>query len=118
MPTIDISKKDLESLAGMKFSQKSLEDALLYVKGEIDGQQGDTIKVDVKETNRPDLWSTEGIAREVRARTGKKVPSYKAAKGKLEVRIEKSVKDVRPLTVCAVARNIRITEPLLLQLIQ
>ena len=120
MPTIDISKKDLESLAGKKFTHKELEDALLYVKGEIDSQDGDTIKVDVKETNRPDLWSTEGVARELRARMGirRGIPQYRAAKGNLKIVIEKSVKEVRPLTVGAVVRGLKITEPLLLQMIQ
>jgi len=120
MPTIDMSKKDLEGLVGKKFSQKELEDALLYVKGEIDAQDGDNLKVDVKETNRPDVWSTEGISRELRARMGmeKGIPEYKVAKGKLKVRIEKSVKGVRPLTVGAVVKGIRITEPLLIQMIQ
>ncbi len=37
MPTIDISKKDLEALAGKKFSMQELEEALMFVKGEIDG---------------------------------------------------------------------------------
>ena len=71
MPTLEVSKKDLEKLVGKKLSEKEIEEHLMFVKGEIDGQDGDTLKVDVKETNRPDLWSTEGIAREIKARTGK-----------------------------------------------
>ena len=120
MPTIDISRKDLERLVGKKFSQKELEEALMFVKGEIDSAQGDSIKVDVKETNRPDLWSTEGIAREIRARIGRQKGVWKPKVGKprLSVRIEKSVKEARPYTVGAVVRGIKVTENLLLQMIQ
>ena len=71
MPTIEASKKDLERLIGKKFTIPGLEEALMYVKGELDGQDGDALKIDVKETNRPDLWSSEGIAREIKARIGK-----------------------------------------------
>ncbi len=115
-----MSKKDLEALAGKKFAQKELEEALMYVKAEIDSAEGDAFKVDVKETNRPDLWSAEGVARELRARIGRErgIPQYRLGKSGLVVTIEKSVKEVRPLTVCAVVKGVRITEPALVQLIQ
>ncbi len=64
MPTIDISLKDLGKLIGKEITLHELEqEALLWVKGEIDGVDDDTIKIDCKESNRPDLWSTEGVAR-------------------------------------------------------
>ena len=71
MPTLEVSKKDFEKLVGKKFSKTELEEALEYVKGELDFYEGDVLKVDCKETNRPDLWSTEGLAREIKARLGK-----------------------------------------------
>ena len=49
MPTIEASKKDLESLVGRKFSREQLEEALLYVKGELDKIEGDSLTIDVKE---------------------------------------------------------------------
>ena len=95
MPTIEASKKDLEKLIGKKFTDNQLEDALMYVKGEVDGKDGDAIKIDVKETNRPDLWSSEGIAREIKARIGKDkgIKKYKTTKGKKEklIRLDFSV---------------------------
>ncbi|MBU2496916.1 MAG: phenylalanine--tRNA ligase subunit beta, partial [Nanoarchaeota archaeon] len=71
MPTIEISKKDLEKLAGKKFSKNELENLLLVVKGEIESIDNDTIKIDIKDINRPDLWSTTGIAREIKGELGK-----------------------------------------------
>ncbi len=120
MPTIDINKKDLENLAGKKFSRQELENALMFVKGEIDGIDGDSIKVDVKETLRPDVWSTEGIAREMRARLGleKGLPKYKVAKAKISCTIDANLEKVRPFIAAAVVHDVKITENFLLQIIQ
>jgi len=120
MPTIEISKKDFENLYGKKITTQEMEKALMYVKGEIESIEEDTIKIDIKETLRPDLWSTEGIAREIKARTGmeKGIPEYKTQKSQLQIQIEKSVKEVRPCTVAAIIKGIKITEELLIQIIQ
>src|SRR3989344_2837786 len=92
MPTIQFSKKDLEGLVGKKFSQNELEDALLFVKGEVDKAEGDKITLDVKETNRPDLWSVEGVARELRARLGKEkgIPKAKFGKPLIEIIVDQN----------------------------
>ena len=118
MPTIEISKKDLESLVGKKFTQKELEDALMYVKGEIDAIDGDNIKVDVKDTLRPDVWSTEGIAREIRARMGMGKIKYNVAAAKVSCTIEQTVERVRPFIACAIVRGVKVTENFLFQIIQ
>src|SRR3989344_6077231 len=120
MPTIDFSKKDLESLLGKNLTTEQLENSLMYVKGEIDAIEGDKIKADVKETLRPDVWSAEGIAREILARTGfeKGLPKYKVAAAKVSCTIEQSVEKVRPFIACAIIRNVKVTEELLLQTIQ
>ncbi|MCR4335694.1 MAG: phenylalanine--tRNA ligase subunit beta [archaeon] len=120
MPTIETSKKDLENLIGKKFSAKELDEALMFIKGEIDKIEGDVLTIDVKETNRPDLWSAEGIAREIRARLGleKGILKYKIGKSNLIVSIEKSVKETRPYTVAAVVKGIKITGELIKQLVQ
>ena len=120
MPTIEASKKDLESLVGRKFSREQLEEALLYVKGELDKIEGDSLTIDVKETNRPELWSVEGIARELRTKMGidKGIRKYKVQKAKTECIIEKSVEKSRPFIACAIVRNVKVTEELLVQMIQ
>lgn len=120
MPTLDVSKKDFEKLVGKKFRESELEEALEYVKGEIDGIDGDNLKVDCKETNRPDLWSTEGLAREISARIGKEkgIRKYEVKKSNVEVIIDKNLKNVRPLIACAIVKDVKITEDFLIQMIQ
>ncbi len=119
MPTIDISYKDLCNLVGKQIPIKELkEDAILYAKGEIEEIKGDVIKVDIKDTNRPDLWSTEGIAREIKARYKPKFPEYKTKKSSVIVHVDPKLKNIRPYTTCAVVRNLKITDDVLAQMIQ
>ncbi len=120
MPTLDVSKKDLEKLIGKKFSKNELEEVLEYVKGEIDSVNGDELKIDCKETNRPDLWSAEGLAREIKARTLKEsgIKKYVVKKSNVTVTIDKNLEKVRPLIACAIVKNVKIDENFLIQMVQ
>ncbi len=121
MPTIDVSLKDLQNLMHHKISLKNLEEeGILFVKGEIDGVEGDDLKVDCKETNRPDLWSTEGIARQILPQytNEKGIPKYKIAKPKIEINVDSKIKKVRPYIVAAVAKNVKVTDNMIKQMIQ
>lgn len=119
MPTVEVSLKDLCKLVGKKFDKAGLAEALLYVKGEIDAVEGDKVKVDIKETNRPDLWSAEGIARELRGRLGieKGLPKFKVKKSTHKLHIEKSIVSSRPVIMAAVANNAKVTNDFLVQMI-
>ena len=69
MPTIEVNYNDLLSLVGKHIPLDVLqEEGILYAKGEIDQIDGEMLKADMKDTNRPDLWSAEGIARELQGR--------------------------------------------------
>ena len=120
MPNIEVSKKDLELLLNKKFSRAELEDTLEYVKGEIDSLEGDALKIDCKETNRPDLWSAEGLARELKARTGKEkgIKKYLVKSSGVNVFVHANLEKVRPLIACAVVKGVKVTEDFLIQMIQ
>ena len=120
MPTIEVSRKDLCGLIGKSMPLKRLADeAILYAKGELDAIDGDTLKVDIKDTNRPDLWSAEGIAREIAGRYGRPgLPRYKVGKPRITVNVDKKLRNIRPYTVCAVVRDLKITPDVLSQMIQ
>ncbi len=119
MPKFEISKMDLEKLVGRKFSIKELEDALLFAKTELDGHDGDTLKVDVKDTNRPDLWSVEGIARELKGhlKIEEGLPKYSVKKANWKATVE-SPDEFHPFVTAAVIRNVKITEAVLSQMVQ
>ena len=118
MPTLDVSLKDVSRLAGRKITARQMEDYVLYAKGELEKVEGDRLKIDIKDTNRPDLWSAEGIAREIRLKSKGGLRAYEIMPSGLVVNVEKSVSKVRPLTVCAVIKGLRITEETLAQMIQ
>ncbi|MBI5553211.1 MAG: phenylalanine--tRNA ligase subunit beta [Candidatus Diapherotrites archaeon] len=120
MPTIDVSQNDLFGLLGKKLSKNELEEALEFIKGELDGIEGDRLKIDVKETVRPEVWSTEGIARELRLRMGiqKKPAEYKIHSANYELFIEPSVEKSRPFIASAVIKDISLTQESILQIIQ
>lgn len=120
MPTIDISKRDLEKLVGRKFTNAEVDDALLYAKGELEEAEGDTLKVDVKDTNRPDLWSVEGIARELRGIYGteKGLPKYKVKKSGVVANVDPKLKGIRPFGAYAVVKGVKVTDELIRQIVQ
>ncbi len=120
MPTLDIHKQDLEELVGRKFTLEELEGALKFVKGEIDGVNGHELKIDIKATDRPDLWNVEGIARALRAHYSKNqgIPKYSMSKPELTINISEKVKKVRPCIAAAIIRNIKVDDDILKQLIQ
>ncbi|MBI2543124.1 MAG: phenylalanine--tRNA ligase subunit beta [Candidatus Aenigmarchaeota archaeon] len=119
MPTIEVSYKDLCGLIGRKLSIEQLKDLILFAKGEIDAADGDLLKVDIKDANRPHLWSAEGIAREIKGRyTSPGCPKYSIGKSSVVVNVDKKNKNVRPYTVCAIAKNLKVTQDVLSQLIQ
>jgi len=120
MPNLEISKKDLEGFMNKKYSRDLLEEELEFIKGEIDLLDGDVLRIDCKETNRPDLWSAEGISRELLARTGKDkgIKEYKVVSSGVSVFVDANIAHVRPLIACAIVRNVKITDDFLKQLIQ
>ena len=106
MTTIEVSYKDLCKLVGKKLT----EELLMYVKGELEGSEGDTLKIELADTNRPDLWSTEGIARELKSQLGLEsgVPKVDVKKGNYLVKVDPGLKNIRPMISCAVVKDVKV----------
>jgi phenylalanyl-tRNA synthetase beta chain len=129
MPTISIFKNDLESLLGGEGAAASvsideLEEWLTLVKGELKGHHADTgeLRVELQDSNRPDLWCCEGIARQIRIKREGKATPYpflsKATKRPLQLIVSPGLEQVRPYVAACTARGYRVTEQGLAQLIQ
>jgi phenylalanyl-tRNA synthetase beta chain len=130
MPTITIYKQDLETLLagsdreGSAVSLGQLEEWLMLVKGELKGHNQETgeLRIELQDSNRPDLWCCEGIARQIRIkRTG--VPaSYEfqsAPKPPMkQVTVAPGLETVRPYVAACAATGYQVTEEGLSQLIQ
>ncbi|MFQ5949986.1 MAG: phenylalanine--tRNA ligase subunit beta [Nitrospiria bacterium] len=124
MPTIEIAISDFESLLQEKIDRKRLESLLELVKGEVKDfiPEGDIAKLELNDSNRPDLWSPEGIVRQLRRSKLKKGGGYsffnQKRKADRKVVVSKEVGAVRPYLAACIARGIVMTEPILEQLIQ
>ncbi|MDH4163098.1 MAG: phenylalanine--tRNA ligase subunit beta [Nitrospirota bacterium] len=124
MPTIDIKKKDLDGLIGKKLSLETLENHLKLAKAELKeyNAESDDMKVELSDSNRPDLWCAEGVARQIRMHlTGKpeEYPFFKPGrKATRIIRVAKDMKAVRPYLAACTAQGIRMNDAVLTQMIQ
>ncbi len=122
MPTIDISRTDLVALTGGKdLSVDRVEELLLLVKGELKRKKSnlpEELRVELQDTNRPDTWCVEGVARQIRQWLSKNEPWRKtygflekpqgASAGTIEV--DPSVMKVRPYVAAFAARGWKVTD--------
>ena len=130
MPTISLQRDDLEALIagpGEKADRiplDQLEDLLMLVKGELKGHNPETgeLRIELQDSNRPDLWCCEGIARQIRIKQrGTAIPYsffniQKPVIGKLLV--APGMEKIRPYVAACAAVGYRVTAQGLAQLIQ
>jgi len=87
----------------------------------IDEIEKDELKIEVN-PNRPDLLSYQGFKRSFRAFTGKEkgLKTYALAKPEKNytVRIDSSVKDIRPNTACAIVKGLKLDDEKIKELIE
>jgi phenylalanyl-tRNA synthetase beta chain len=107
MPKIEVSRKDLFTLAGLiEISDRELEKRLAFLKAELDFADGDQLKIELNDTNRPDLWCVEGIARGLRClRTGSEEHLTGMPEPALRIVVDLSLRHVRPFIASFAARG-------------
>ena len=127
MPTLETTIRDLENLTGMRLPVDKLDQLLDWVKGEVkdlDVKTG-SLKIELNDTNRPDLWTVEGIARQLRGgRSASGRPwsdlfgTVKQAALPPVIRVQETVSSVRPRIGGFIARGPVLGDDGLAQLIQ
>ncbi len=130
MPTITVFKDDLESLispeggAGRGLSIAQIEEWLMLVKGELKGHHPETdeLRIELQDSNRPDLWCCEGIARQIRIKQQGRLTPYpfftEKSKPSYQLIVKPGMQQVRPYVAACTAKGYRVTEKGLAQLIQ
>ena len=130
MPTITIFKQDLEGLltgpgeTRQSITMEQLEDSLMLVKGELKGQNPDSgeLRIELQDSNRPDLWCCEGIARQIRVKRQGALAAYKflttKPKALKRLHVAPGMEQVRPFVAACTATGYRVTQEGLAQLIQ
>ncbi len=119
MPTITISIQDMYSLIGRKMTPEQLSEALSLTKCGHASMAGDEMAVEVT-SDRPDLLSAEGIARELRGLLGIEtgLRKYKVTRSDVTLRIDRSVLDIRPCMSSAVVENVNLAGDAVRQIMQ
>ncbi|MEM4181713.1 MAG: phenylalanine--tRNA ligase subunit beta [Candidatus Pacearchaeota archaeon] len=109
MTNITLNRKEIEKNLG-KINEE-LQNKIISTGVEIEDLNENEIILGIT-PNRPDLLSLQGFLRHMNLYLGKKKPSsYIAEDNKeYEVIVEKSVKEVRPFTACAVAKNLNFND--------
>lgn len=108
MPTIKINRHVFEKLADVKLDEEKLKDRISYLGTDLEEVTKDEITVEVF-PNRPDMLSVQGFSRAFSSFMGVKtgLKDYKVEKSGQKVMIDRSLKDVRPFTACAIVKGIK-----------
>lgn len=113
MPTLEINLNDLDELLGVKLprNEEKLNEILSYVKGELTEIKGDEANVEVKDSNHPDLWSVEGVARALRGFLGIEtgIKLYRAEPAGVSINVNRGLREVRPYIAAAVVEGVKLT---------
>lgn len=134
MPKIEVNEQLFFKLLEKKYNYDDLEKVLTYAKAELD-EKPDTskpeservIKIELNDTNRPDLWSTNGVARQLRLHRGVKDTDYSeflSTKDNIKdcgnriITVDPELKDIRPFMVAFVINGKEIDDPMLKDIIQ
>jgi phenylalanyl-tRNA synthetase beta chain len=128
MPKIDVNEELFFKTLGRRYEAAELTTLLTTAKAELDDwPKGEgVLRIELNDTNRPDLWSTLGLARQLSLSLTGKVPSYPffsrsgAVKETADRRVivDKGLKDIRPFIGSFVAEGREVTDTLLREIIQ
>lgn len=134
MVSITSNLADLEQLVGKQLprNEDQLNELFYSVKCEIShltiGDQAtsslrdnEALQIENVDTNRPDTWSTEGIARALRGILGLETGLKKYGISReiaTDIHVDRELKDVRPYIACVVARGVKMSDEIIRGVIQ
>ena len=122
MTTITVSFADLQKLIRRKLPAdiEKIDEALQYGKSQVDALEKDELTIEIEDSNRPDLWSVEGLAREIRGGFGteKGLAVYEVKKSNLKIEVDSKLKTIRPFIACAIVKNVKLDDYIIKQLMQ
>lgn len=118
MPVVRFAARDLVRLLGKPIPKEELAEAIPQIGGEVKDASGEDWEVELF-PDRPDLFTVEGTARALRQYLGiaPGLARYKVAPPRATLRVDPSVKGVRPHIQGAFVRDVPMNERLLESLI-
>jgi phenylalanyl-tRNA synthetase beta chain len=128
MPKIDVNEQLFFKALGRRFEKTELVELLTSAKAELDDwPEGEgVLRIELNDTNRPDLWSTMGLARQLALYLNGKVPAYGFFSRPGDVKpsderrvvVDAGLKTIRPYIGSFVAEGREVTDTLLREIIQ
>ena len=96
----------------MPRDRDGLNEIFAFVKGDVESLEGDAVSIEVKDSNRPDIWSVEGIARALKGYlgAGRIRPITVAGRSNLNIVVDKRVKPIRPFISTAIVKGLQPTD--------
>lgn len=128
MPKIEIQQDALFAYVGRRYNEDEFVELLTCAKAELDepaDEQG-MMKVELNDTNRPDLWSTAGLGRQLHAYAGGSAPAYTFFStrdsmqpyGDRRVVVDADLREIRPYIAAFAVSGAGISQVLLDDVIQ
>ena len=128
MPKFETKEKFLFSLLGREYTDDELEQVFPRAKAELDehDKENGVFKIELNDTNRPDLWSAMGLARLLKNYEDPQIEQYDFFSSKCftadnkgrELHVGNRSKEVREFSCGFVAKGKTVDEDILLTLIQ
>lgn len=116
MPTIDVNYVELQHLLNIDLSDDldKLDEILVNIKGEVKAfdQKANSLSIEMKDTNRPDLWSIEGLIRGLRGYINqeKGIKSYNLNESTVQVNVDADLYSIRPFIGCSIIKDIHLSD--------
>lgn len=119
MPTVVMNYMDLSNLLGKEIPIHELEEALFLTKCEVENIQNGEITVEVN-PDRPDMLSTEGVARNLKGFLGLEtgMPKYQLRESKTKISVQPSVSNIRPYIVGGIVKDLNLSDEVIRQVMQ
>ncbi len=119
MPTIDVDCAEFERLLGWTWQgdMDKLNWLLAFVKSEVKlyNEPEGSLSIEIKDTNRPDLWGVEGLARALRGflNLEKGPKRYEVGDPITDVHVDPLLKTIRPYICCSIVKNVKLTDTII-----
>ncbi len=119
MPVINVNLDDLREMLGRDVKIEELQERLPMMGTSWEGLNDEGFAIEVF-PNRPDLMSTEGLARAYASFTGERPGPrrYVVKKSEYKAIVDEKTQVVRPFFVCAVAKGVDFNDSLIRSIIQ
>src|SRR3989338_626436 len=119
MPTVILNRKVVEDSLGRKMSDEILSERIAMIGTDLKQLTKKEIHVEIF-PNRPDMLSEQGFARALSSFIGAKkgLKKYSIKKSGIKVIVDRDLKDIRPYTVAAVVKNLKLDEEKIDEIIQ